>query len=86
MEFTTNKKFNKRFKKLDYKIREEFKRRREIFRTDPKHPLLNVHKLHGEFTGMLSMNIKGDYRAVFDVIGRNTVIFVDIGTHTELYE
>ena len=56
-----------------------------LFRQDPFNIVLNNHKLHGEYEGCSSINITGNFRAVFKYINENTVIFSDIGTHPELY-
>ena len=51
---------------------------------DPqKHPL-NAHPLKGNRKAYKSMNVTGDYRAVF-LLGKNAVTFGDRGTHSELY-
>lgn len=39
--------FDKRYKKLPWKIKERAKRKEIIFRDDPFDPRLRAHKLHG---------------------------------------
>jgi len=48
------------------------------------HPLLNNHDVSKVYTGCRSINITGDYRAIFQDEGE-IVIFITIGTHSELY-
>ena len=85
MEFIFTKQFNKKYKKLDSKIKKQFKERREILAAYPKHPLLNIHKLHGEFEGSFGMNVTADCRAIFNFSGKDRISFVNIGTHSQLY-
>lgn len=77
--------FKKDYKKLPVNIRSHFEERLVLFLHDPFHPLLNNHPLHGEWEGHRSLNITGDLRAIFR-IERETVIFVAIDTHTNLYD
>ena len=49
------------------------------------HPLLNNHSLGGEYNGCRSINITGDIRAIF-YVKTDVVVFINIGSHPELYE
>lgn len=77
--------FEKRYSKLPKKMREHFKKRRDVFLADPYDPILNNHPLHGTLLGYRSINITGNIRAVYKHIGEDAVEFVDIGTHHELF-
>lgn len=85
MIVTYHKKFTKRFVKLSPKIQVAFYKKLEIFCDDKHDVRLNNHALHGIFAGMKSIDVTGDYRAIF-VENTNFVIFTIIGTHPELYE
>jgi addiction module RelE/StbE family toxin len=76
--------FDKNYKKLTLKVKLQFKVRRDIFLRNPFNPILNNHSLHGEYDGCSSINITGDYRAVYYMRG-DMAIFIRIGTHHELY-
>lgn len=76
--------FMKDLRKAPRHIFEQFKERRDIFLKDAYHPLLRNHPLHGEWAGHRSINVTGDYRAIFHIKG-DVNIFVRIGTHGELY-
>jgi len=76
--------FNKNYKKLTLKVKLQFKVRRDIFLQNPSNPILNDHPLYGEYDGYKSINITGDYRAIYQLVGE-VVIFVRIGTHSELF-
>ena len=77
--------FKKRIRKLPKSIVEKFYIRLKLFEKDRFNPILNNHKLHGEYEGSNSINITGDFRAIFKYINENYILFSDIGTHPELY-
>ncbi len=83
---TFSKNFKKSFKKKDKFVQEKARERIRLLREDPSNVLLNNHKLHGEYEGSSSINITGNFRAVFKYIKADHVVFSDIGTHPELYE
>lgn len=76
--------FKKHFSKAPFKIQMAFKRRRHLFIANPLHPLLRTHKLTGAYIGCRSFNVTGDWRAVY-VDRDEVVVFIDIGTHSQLY-
>ncbi len=83
-----DKKFDKKFNKLSLKIQEKFYERLGIFRLNQFDIILNNHKLNGIYEGCRSMNVTGNYRAVYEVVierDREVYIFIAIGTHPELY-
>jgi mRNA-degrading endonuclease YafQ of YafQ-DinJ toxin-antitoxin module len=82
--FSSN--FNKKIKKIPSKTVDKFFERLELFKENKFHPILNNHKLHGEYDGCSSINITGNFRAVFEYISEEYVIFSDIDTHPGLYE
>ncbi len=85
MEIELHRTFIKQFKKLPREIRNKFIERKNIFRLEPFHPLIHNHELSGEWIGHRSINITGDYRALFRE-EKGIIIFVSIGTHSELYD
>ena len=76
--------FLKDYRKLRATLRLKTDQRLVLFRKVPFHPLLNNHGLRGKYTGYRSINITGDYRAIY-IERDNLVIFMLIGTHSELY-
>jgi len=76
--------FEKDFDKLPRNVQLKFYERVELFRTGTFHPLLNNHSVEKRFPGCRSINVTGDYRAIFSERG-DTALFVRIGTHSELY-
>lgn len=83
--FSFSTKFKKNLKKLDSKIIKSFKTRFILFQENEFAIILNNHSLKGEYSNHRSINITGDYRLVYKKID-NLYIFVDIGTHSQLYE
>lgn len=81
--------FTKQLRKAPLKIKEAFRKRRELFFENSFSPQLNNHQLTGEYEGHRSINITGDWRAIFtetsDKEGNKTLIFEFIGTHSQLY-
>ena len=69
------------------KFKKAFHARLAIFMQNKKDPILNNHKLKGKSKGFRSINITGDYRAIFQELDNGDLIFFSmIGTHSELYK
>lgn len=85
MKITTTKKFDKKIQKHSKKIQKEFIRRVDMFLNDINDPTLKTHKLSGKFKTLWSFNLSGDLRVIFDKIERDVIIFIDVGSHSELY-
>lgn len=79
------KSFKKQFKKLPLKLQDQFADRLELYLIDPLAQQLRVHPLRGKFVGYWSMNISGDFRALYRKDGDTITIFALIGTHSQLY-
>lgn len=86
MKLVLHRIFEKKFVKLSPKIKENFKERRNLFLQDPFHPLLNNHQLTGDRKGEWSINITGDWRAVYIWRDKEIAVFLDIDTHSNLYK
>ena len=85
IQIVPHKDFTKDLKKQSLKVRDKTKERLYIFRHNPFDPVLNNHFLIGKWKGYRSINITGDIRAIYKQINDNTVIFVALGTHSQLY-
>lgn len=77
--------FLKVFRKLPLKIQDRFFARLSLFQREPFHPLLNNHSVEAVYPGWRSINVTGDYRALFEVVSDDALVFMKIGTHSELY-
>ena len=85
MKIRYHKRFLKGFQKLPAKIQEKFFERLELLQREPFHPLLNNHSVESAYPNWRSINITGDYRALYEVQREGSVVFMKIGTHSELY-
>ena len=84
MEIKFHKNFKKKFDRIPQKIQEQFYERLSLFLQDKFHKTLNNHSVDTAFPNSRSININGDYRAIFQE-QENMAIFITIGTHSELY-
>jgi len=88
MKIDYKKSYIKSFSKLDNKIKKKAIERIALFMLTPLETVLNNHSLVWKYQGFRSINITGDYRAVFKEYPNWTyefVDFIDIGTHSQLY-
>jgi len=85
MNVLTSKKFEKMFKKCPRDIKNKFIERLKIFKDNKYNLSLNNHALSGKLSGLRSINISGDWRAIFEE-GSYGIILIAIGTHGQLYE
>ena len=86
MKIEYSKSFQKRAATVDAKIYKKLRERLQIFGIIPFHPLLNNHALTGEYLGCRSINITGDWRAIYRTKNPNIAEFLKLGTHSELYD
>ena len=84
MEVIFHKTFKKRFAKLLKSIQRQASERIYIFSQNPTDPILNNHLVEKRFPGCRSINVTGDYRAIFK-IQEASAIFINIGSHSDLY-
>jgi len=66
-------------------MEERFWTRVEWFADDPFDPRLRTHKLSGELSDLWSFSITYDVRVIFYFTGEDNAVFVDIGSHDEVY-
>jgi addiction module RelE/StbE family toxin len=81
-----HKNFIKKYKKLRKAEKQRFQERKNILINDPFCPILQNHRLRGEWEGYGSINIGGALRAIYFYENPNTVKFVNIDTHGNLYQ
>lgn len=77
--------FEKKYAKLPQKIKAAFKERRDLFLENMYNPILDNHSVEKAYPGCRSIDITGDYRAIFFEEGE-VVTFIAIGTHAQLYK
>ena len=86
MIILNKKSFDKQYKKLDGKIQKKYKEKILLFIENKNNPVLNNHRLNGYDPERNSINITGDIRAHYEIVDVDTYLFVEIGTHSELYK
>jgi len=84
MKLLFHKNFWKQYKKLTF-LRKRIDERIELFEQDPNNRILENHTLSGKRRGQRSINITGDYRAIYYLIDSDTAHFIDLDTHPNLY-
>jgi len=85
MVIKTTKAFDKQYAKLNFKVKSSFKRRVELFKTNPFDSSLRNHALKGRYLGFRSIDVTGDIRILYTTRGDTIIIFGFIGTHSQLY-
>ena len=85
MRFDYHKNFKKRYIKFTKPIRQKCDQKLVIFSENPYDPLLHNHQLLGKYQGYRSINITADIRALYKIVSEDEVLFVFLGTHSELY-
>ncbi len=85
-----HKKFDKELFRAPHEIQSAFDIRFDLFVTNPHHPLLRNHVLAGQYEGCRSININGDWRAIYEEIdsinGEPYIEFIALGAHSQLYK
>ncbi len=79
-----SKNFLKQYKKLRA-IQKKIDERLVLFRRNPHDSILNNHALGGEYKGYRSINITGDFRAIYEPFDHHTAFFITVDTHSNLY-
>jgi len=86
MKVLFHRSFEKKYKQVPVKIRYQFNERLFIFISEPFNKQLSNHALRGKYKGCRSINISGDFRAIYEIVSESTVHFIDIDTHGNLYK
>jgi len=86
MQIFLHRNWEKQYDKLNAEIQEKVDERLQIFLQNPHHQLLHNHKLKGEWQGYRSINITGDYRALYREVEDGVAEFYTVDTHSNLYD
>jgi mRNA-degrading endonuclease YafQ of YafQ-DinJ toxin-antitoxin module len=82
--FSFRRAFKKRIKgNVDLEAR--FWQKLELFTTDPFDQSLKTHKLSGKLNELWSFSVGYDERVLFYFTEDGNAVFVDIGSHDEVY-
>lgn len=85
MTIVLHKRFEKMAAKLPPTAKQKMVERISLFSQNPLDSRLRVHALHTPYKGSFSIDITGDYRAIYELIDDETALFTHIGTHSQLY-
>ncbi|QQS19127.1 type II toxin-antitoxin system YafQ family toxin [Candidatus Saccharibacteria bacterium] len=86
MQVDFTKEFDKQFAKLTRPKQLRAKAALALYLENPAAPALRLHRLKGEWAGYCSISAGGDLRLHFLAFTADTLLFVAIGTHSQLYK
>ncbi len=86
MNAVFHKYFDKMASKLPPKVKAKMVERITLFSKDPLSYILRNHALSTPYKGSYSIDITGDYRAIYYLVDDQTAMFTHIGTHSQLYK
>ena len=86
MNIDYSKSFDRQFTKLSINHKQLASDAIELFIDDPFNDSLRNHPLKDKWTNYRSITFDDDLRLHYLVINKTTVLFVDVGTHNELYK
>lgn len=87
MKIYLSKKFKKKLDKFyckDNKIITLIDKQINLFKVNPTHPSLRLHKISRKKLDDWSITIKGNLRIIFTFY-QEGILLVDIGSHDEVY-
>lgn len=76
----------KKLKRRNPKLFHQIEKQLMLFVQNPRHPSLRIHKLIGKYENMWSISINLSIRIIYVYISGDEVLFVDMGTHEEVYK
>jgi len=85
MKLVFDRRFDKMAAKLPPKVKDQLAERIVLFAKDPLDPILRNHALSTPYNGSYSINITGNYRAIYHLVDDKTALFTHVGTHSQLY-
>lgn len=88
MEVSFSSAFQRAFKKRlqgNTDLEEKFWQKLELFTAYPYDPTLKTHKLSGKLKEFWSFSVDYDERVLFYFTEDGKAVFVDIGSHDQVY-
>lgn len=79
--------FKKFYKKriINSNLKKRVINRISLFQKNPRHAFLKDHALSGKKANLRAFSATGNIRIVYYPISKNRVLFLDIGTHNQVY-
>lgn len=84
-EIHYNNQFEDQFLALPKTVQKKALKKEKLFRENPFHPSLRLHKLKGKLEGLWSISIDMKYRIIFKPLEDGVVLFISVGMHA-IYE
>ncbi len=79
--------FEKRYQKLSLSLQQKVDQTIRAFAQDPRAPKLRNHALSGTLLGKRAISVTGDVRIIYEMQGEHVIVlFLDVGSHAQLYE
>lgn len=85
MRIFTHPRFNKHYAKLSRILKLKAEETERTFTKNPFDPRLDTHKLHGKDREYFAYSINYKYRIKFLFLENKDILYVDVGTHDEVY-
>ena len=85
MNVVFHNRFEKAVQKLPTKVRQKAFERIVLFTDYPLNRQLRNHSLNTPYKGSYSIDIIGNYRAIYELVDNDTALFTHISTHSQLY-
>ncbi len=88
LEISFSEGFKRSFKKRikgNQILEKKFKIKLELFQEDPFDKSLKTHKLSGRLQDLWSFSLEYDQRVLFYFTDEGKAVFVDIGSHDQVY-
>lgn len=85
MQIDFHRHYIKRWNKLTLREQERVTAAIELFLVNPTDPKLRLHQLKGKYYPQFSISAGGDLRAHFLQLTADSILFMLVGTHAQLY-
>lgn len=85
MNVVFHKRFDKMASKLPPKVKAKMVERITLYSKNPLDRMLRNYALNTPYKGGYSVDITGDYRAIYHLVDGQIAMFTHIGTHSQLY-
>jgi toxin HigB-1 len=69
----------------DENLKKKFWKSVKSFSADPFSRQLRTHKLTGKLQGLWAFSVETNVRVIFSFLKEDEVLFIDIGSHEEVY-
>lgn len=81
-EVVVDKEFKDQFQGLPLAIKRKALKAETLFKENPFHPSLRLHKLKGKLAGLWSISLDKSYRIIFESLEDGNILFVSVGRHS----